>query len=76
MKGFSVRSPLLAVLGLVAVGLVAVKLVEGGLTVTQAAVRLAVLQVVLLLVDRVLLPLARGLAHSGGPRDPEVRADT
>lgn len=67
LSGVVVRSPLLAVLGLVAVGLVAVKLLEGGLTLTQAATRLVVLQLVLLLADRLLLPLARGLAHSGRP---------
>lgn len=68
MRGLMVRSPLLAVLGLVAVGLVAVKLVEGGLTLPQAATRLVVLQVVLLLADRLLLPLARGLAQTGRPQ--------
>lgn len=65
MRALTVRSPLLAVLGLVALGLVAMKLVSGDLDITQAAVRVASLQVVLLLADRLLLPLARGLAHSG-----------
>lgn len=70
MKAVAVRSPLLGLLGLVAVGLVAMKLVQGDLTVTQAAVRLGILQVALLLTDRLLVPLARGLAHSGRPAQP------
>lgn len=70
MKGLAVRSPLLGLLGLVAVGLVAVKLYQGDLTVTQAAVRLGILQVALLMTDKVLVPLARGLAHTGRRPDP------
>jgi hypothetical protein len=69
VKGLAVRSPLLGLLGLVAVGLVAVQLYQGDLTITQAAVRLGILQVALLLTDRLLVPLAHGLAHSG--RQPE-----
>lgn len=70
MRGLAIRSPLLGVLGLVALGLVAMALVQGGLTVTQAATRVAVLQVVLLLADRLLVPLARSLAHTGRRPEP------
>lgn len=65
MKRITVHSPWLGVLGLIAVGLVGLKLLQGDLSVTQAAMRLGVLQVVLLFTDRMLMPVARGLAHTG-----------
>ena len=57
MKALRLQSPLLGVLGLVALGLVAMKLVQGDLVVA----------VVLLLTERLLLPVARSLVMSGRP---------
>lgn len=68
MKAFSVRSPLLGLVGLIALGLVAVKLLQGDLTVTAAAYRIGILTVALVFTDRLLLPLAKDLARSGQPR--------
>lgn len=64
------RTPFLGLLGLVAVGLVAVQLVQGSLSVTEAAVRVAVVAGVLALVERVALPLARALVSTGDRREP------
>lgn len=69
MKALSLRSPWLGVLGLVALGLVAMKLVQGDLTITQAAMRIGVVAVVLVLTERLLLPVARSLVMSGRPRE-------
>lgn len=66
------KSPLLATLGLLAVGLLAVRLLRGDLTLTQAAVRAVLVLVGLMLVERVLAPLARALV--GGPKQPDEPA--
>jgi hypothetical protein len=63
-----VRQPVLALIGLLAVGLVAAKLWTGDLSVTQAAVRVAVLTAALVATERLLLPVARSLV-SAGQRD-------
>jgi hypothetical protein len=69
MKALSLRSPWLGLLGLVALGLVAMKLVQGDLTITQAAMRIGVVAVALVLTERLLLPVARSLVMSGRPRE-------
>ncbi len=56
-----VQSPVLALVGLFAIGVVALDLLQGGLTVAQAGGRAAVVLGVLVVVDRLLLPLARML---------------
>ncbi len=65
-----VTSPVLALVGLFAIGVVALDLLQGGLTVAQGGLRAAVVLGVLVVVDRLLLPLARMLV--GAPaRSPE-----
>lgn len=64
------RTPFLGLLGLLAVGLVAVQLLQGALSVTDAAVRVAVVAGVLTLVERVVLPLARTLVQTGERQEP------
>lgn len=63
------RSRWLAVVGLVVVGVVALALLQSRLTVPEAAVRVGIALLALLVVDRVLLPFARALV--GEPRPPE-----
>lgn len=63
------RNPLLAVLGLLTVGAVALQLLTGGLTLGQAALRVALAVGVLVLVDRIGVPLARALVGPGRDRD-------
>lgn len=63
------RSPVLAVLGLLAVGAIALQLLSGSITLTSAAVRVLVAVVVLAVVDRVGVPLARALV--GPTRQPD-----
>lgn len=63
-----VKHPLLAFVGLLALGLVGAKLWTGDLSVTQAGLRVGVLTGVLVVAERVLLPLARSLV-SAGQRD-------
>ena len=63
-----VKHPALGLVGLIAVGLVAVKLYQGDLSVTQAALRIAVVTGALLVTERFLLPIARTLVNSGRPR--------
>jgi hypothetical protein len=64
-----VKHPVLALVGLVALGLVGAKLWSGDLSVAQAGARVAVLTGVLVLAERLLLPLARSLV-SAGQREP------
>jgi hypothetical protein len=64
------KTPFLGLLGLLAVGLVAMQLVQGALTVTEAAVRIAVVAAALTVVERLVLPLARTLVSTGTPKDP------
>ena len=59
-----VRNPWLALVGLISVGLVAVKLYGGDLTVWEGAVRVGTVTVALVLTERILLPLAKGLLGS------------
>ncbi len=60
----------LGVVGLVAVAVVAMGLLQGRLTVEQAGKRGLVVLVVLVVVDRILVPLAQALV---GPRaQPEA----
>lgn len=68
------RSPVLAVLGLLAVGAVALQLVTGSITLTSAAVRVAVAVLLLAVVDRIGVPLARAMVGPGRTREPEVGA--
>ena len=71
-----VQSPVLALVGLLALGVVALDLLQGGLTVAQAGTRAAVVLGVLVVVDRLVLPLARMLvgaparAEQGESRTP------
>ena len=65
------NSPVLAVLGLLAVGAVALQLVTGSITLTSAAVRVVVAVVVLAVVDRVGVPIARALVGPGRTPDDE-----
>lgn len=60
------RNPLLGVLGLLAVGAVALQLLTGRLALGQAALRVLVAVGVLVLVDRLLVPLARALVGQRG----------
>ena len=69
------RSPVLAVLGLLAVGAVGLQLVLGSLTLGQAALRVVVAVVVLAVVDRVGVPLARAMVGSGRVPAPEPAVD-
>ena len=66
------RSQALALLGLSALAIVAVLLLTGALSVEEAATRIAVVLVVLLVAERVLLPLARALV--GPAKEPEPAA--
>ena len=60
------RSQPLALLGLSALAIVGVLLLTGALDVEEAAVRIAVVLVVLVVAERVLLPLARSLVGPAG----------
>jgi hypothetical protein len=60
-----VKHPALAFVGLIALGLVGAKLWSGDLSVAQAGARIAVLTAVLVLAERVLLPLAKSLVSAG-----------
>jgi hypothetical protein len=60
-----VKHPALALVGLVALGLVGAKLWSGDLSVGQAGLRVGVLTGVLVLAERVLLPLAKSLVSAG-----------
>jgi hypothetical protein len=64
------RSPLLALVGLLALGAVGLRLLDGRLSVAQGAMRIVIVLAVLLAVERVVLPLCRALV--GGPREREV----
>jgi len=59
-----VHNPWLALVGLVSVGLVAMKLYTGDLSVWEAAVRVGTVTVALVVTERLLLPLAKGLMGS------------
>ena len=61
------RSPLLAVLGLLAVGAVGLQLLTERLTLGQAALRVVVAITVLAVVARVGVPLARAMVGPGKP---------
>lgn len=65
------QSPVLAVLGLLAVGAVALQLVTGSITLGSAALRVTVAVVLLAVVDRVGVPLARALVGPGRTPPPE-----
>jgi hypothetical protein len=60
-----VKNPWLALVGLVSVGLVAMKLFTGDLTVWEAAVRVGTVTAGLVLTERLLLPVAKGLLGPG-----------
>jgi hypothetical protein len=64
------RSPLLGLVGLVAVGIVAMQLIKGDLSITDAATRVAIVAVVLTLVERLALPIARTLITTGLRKEP------
>ncbi len=55
------RSPLLALLGLLAIGAIAIQLLTHHTTISQAGLRVAVAVGVLVAVDRIGVPLARAL---------------
>lgn len=61
------QSRSLALLGLLALGFIGYQLVGGGLTIPQAGLRVAVVLLVLLTVERVGFPLAKSLV---GPSRP------
>ncbi len=61
-------SSLLAVLGLLAVGAVALQLLTGSITIGSAALRVGIAILVLVVVDRVGVPLARALVGPGAAR--------
>ena len=70
------RSPVLAVLGLLAVGAVALQLLTGSITLGSAALRVTVAVVVLAVVDRIGVPIARALVGPGRtPEDDEPEPD-
>jgi len=60
-----VKTPALALIGLMGLGLVAVKLWTGDLDVAQAGLRIAVLTGALVVAERFLLPLAKGIVSTG-----------
>ena len=62
-----VRSPILGFLGLVAIGLVAYKMLQGDLTLTQGAVRAVIALVVVVVVERLVVPIAMLLVGSPAP---------
>ncbi len=61
---------MLGLVGLIAVGLVAMQLIQGDLSVTDAATRVGIVAVVLTVVERVALPLARTLITTGLRKEP------
>ena len=63
----------LGLVGLLAVGLVALGLLQGRLTIVQAGQRAAVVLAVLVVVDRIGVPIARLLV---GPRKEEPPAES
>lgn len=65
----------LGVVGLVAVAVVALGLLQGRLTVEQAGKRGLVVLVVLVVVDRFLVPLAQALVGPRAEPEPEVPAE-
>lgn len=65
----TLRSRPLAIVGLLVVGVVALALVRGRLTIGEAALRVALGLAVLLLLDRLLLPIAQALI--GDRRRPD-----
>jgi hypothetical protein len=67
-------NPLLALVGLLAVGAVAVQLLTGGTTLSAAGFRIAVAIGVLVVLDRVGVPLVRAMV---GPAkvEPEPEPD-
>jgi hypothetical protein len=60
-----VRTPALAMIGLLGIGLVATKLWTGDLGVAQAGLRVGVLTGALVVAERFFLPLAKGLVTTG-----------
>ena len=66
------RSRPLAIVGLIVVGLVAIALVRGRLTIGEAALRVVLALAVLVLLDRLLVPLAQALI---GDRRPPADED-
>ena len=62
-------------LGLLFVGAVAVELLRDRLTVSDAALRVGAAFVVLLLVDRLLLPVAQALVGERRPVEDEQLPD-
>ena len=62
-----VRSPILGFLGLVAIGLVAYKMLQGDLTLTQGAVRAVIALAVVVVVERLVIPIAMLLVGSPPP---------
>jgi hypothetical protein len=65
----TLRSRPLAIVGLLVVGVVALALVRGRLTIGEAALRVGLGLAVLLLLDRLLLPIAQALI--GDRRRPD-----
>jgi hypothetical protein len=60
-----VKTPALAMIGLIGVGLVAVKLWTGDLGVAQAGLRVGVLTAALIVAEKFFLPLAKSLVTTG-----------
>ena len=63
------HTPLLGFIGLLAVGLVGMQLVQGGITVTDAAIRVGIVAAVLTVVERFALPIAKTLITTGLRKD-------
>lgn len=65
------RSPLLALLGLIALGAVSLQLLSGSLGLGPAALRVAVAVGVLAVVDRIGVPVARALVGPAAVDDDQ-----
>ncbi len=64
----ALRNPTLAAIGLVVVALLCVQLLRNAITLETAALRALLTVVVLVLCDRIAIPIGRALLATSGPR--------
>ncbi len=63
------KHPTLALIGLAIVGLLCVQLLRNAITLETAAFRSIIAVVVLVLCDRIAMPIGRALLGASGPRE-------